>query len=151
MSYEGLFIEKCGVTLDISLCDNSTTLMTLHVLYDCYIQLLTLDLPLTWLNITIHMYSCETKWLEQALQDITNTQFAMMRQTLWHACDGEGGDLMPSLVVRDGVHAPHGDILLKRTLASVATGALVRPLHPTHLLTCTWFSWVRKNQQHTDE
>jgi len=33
--------------------------------------------------------------------------------------------MMPSLVICDGVHAPHGDILLKRTLASVATGALI--------------------------
>jgi len=55
--------------------------------------------------------------------------------------------MMPSLVVGDGVHAPHGDILLKRTLA---TGALVQPLHPTCLLTSTWSSWVRLNQKHTD-
>jgi len=47
MSYEGLFIAKGGVTLDIPLCDSSTTLMTLHLLYDCYIQPLTLDLHLT--------------------------------------------------------------------------------------------------------
>ncbi len=46
MSYEGLFIAKGGVTLDIPLCDSSTTLMTLHLLYDCYIQLSTLELPL---------------------------------------------------------------------------------------------------------
>ena len=59
MSYEGLFIAKGGVTLDIPLYDSSTTLMTLHLLYDCHIQLLTLDLHLTWLNITMHMYSCE--------------------------------------------------------------------------------------------
>jgi len=47
MSYEGLYIAKGGVTLDIPLCDNSTTLMTLHLLYDCYIQPLTFDLHLT--------------------------------------------------------------------------------------------------------
>ena len=47
MSYEELFIEKGGVTLDIPLCDSSTTLMTLHLLYDCYVQLFTLDLHLT--------------------------------------------------------------------------------------------------------
>ena len=141
MSYEGLFIAKGGVTLYIPLCGSSTTLMTLHLPYDCYIQLLTLDLHLTWLNITMHMYSCETTWLEQALQDITNTLSVVVRPTLWHDCDGEDGELMPSLSVRDGVHAPHGDILLKWTLASVATGPLVRPLHPTCLLTCTWYSW----------
>jgi len=47
---------------------------------------------------------------------------------------------MPSLVVRDGVHTPHGDILLKQTLASTVTGALVHPLHPIHLLSCAWSS-----------
>jgi len=29
-----------------------------------------------------------------------------------HACDDEGGEMMLSLVICDGVHAPHGDILL---------------------------------------
>ena len=46
MGYEGLFIEKHGVTLDIPLCDSSSTLMTLHLLYDYYIQLSTLELKL---------------------------------------------------------------------------------------------------------
>ena len=55
------------------------------------------------------------------------------------------GELMPSLVICDGVHATHVDILLKRTIAVVATGALVRSLHPTHLLTCAWSSWVVLN------
>ena len=125
MSYEVLFIAKGGVTLDIPLCDSSTTLMTLLLLYDCYIQLLTLDLHFTWLNITMHMYSCETTWIEQALQDITNTQSDVVRPTLWHACDGEGGELMPILVICDGVHVLNGDILLKQTLASIASSALV--------------------------
>ena len=31
---------------------------------------------------------------------------------------------MPSLVIRDGVHAPHGDIFLKRTLASITSGCI---------------------------
>ena len=39
--------EKAGVTLDIPLCDSSTTLMNPHLLYDSYVQLLTLDLHLT--------------------------------------------------------------------------------------------------------
>lgn len=149
MSYERLFISKGGVTFEIPLCDSSTTLMNLHLLYDCYIQLLTLDLHLTWLNITMHMYSCETTWLEQALQDITDTQSTVLRPTLWHACDREAGEMIPSLVVRDGVHAPHGDILLKWTFSFVATSALVRALHVTHLLTCAWSSWVWLNWQHT--
>jgi len=46
MSYGVLFIEKGRVILDIPSCDNSSTLMTLHPLYDCYIQLSTLELPL---------------------------------------------------------------------------------------------------------
>ena len=46
MSYEGLYISKGGVALDIPLCDCSSTLMTLHLLYYCYIQLATLELPL---------------------------------------------------------------------------------------------------------
>jgi len=73
MSYEGLFIAKGGVTLDIPLCDNSSTLMTLHLLYHCYIQLPTLDLHLKIHYITMHMYPCETKWLEKAMLDITIT------------------------------------------------------------------------------
>ena len=150
MSYEGLFIAKGKVTFEIPLCDSSTTQMTLHLLYDCYIQLLTLDLHLMWLNITMHMYSCETTLLEKSMQDITDTRSTMMRPTLWHACDGEGGEMMPSLVIRDGVHAPHGDILLKWTLASIAPGALVSILHPTRLLTCACSSWVWLNQKHTD-
>jgi len=145
MSYEGLLIKMGGVTLDISLCDSSTTLMTLHLLYDCYIQLLTLDLQLTWINITMCMYSCETTCREKALQDITNTQSTMVRPTLSHPCDGQTGELLPSLVIHDGVHAPHGEILLKQTLPSVATSELVRSLHPTCLLTCAWSSWISLN------
>jgi len=58
------------------------------------------------------MYSCETTWLEQAMEDITDTWSVVMRPTLWHACDCESGE-MPSLIIRDGVHTPHDDILLK--------------------------------------
>ena len=47
MSYGGIFIAKGGVILDIPLCESSTTLMTLHLLYDYYIQPLTLHLHLT--------------------------------------------------------------------------------------------------------
>jgi len=73
------------------------------------------------------MYSCETTWLEQALQYITDTQSVVMRPTLRHAYDGEAGELMPSLVVHDGMHTPHGGILLKQTLSSIATSTLVCP------------------------
>ena len=46
MSYEGIFIEKGWVNLDIHFCNSSSTLMTLHLLYDNHIQLLTLELTL---------------------------------------------------------------------------------------------------------
>jgi len=98
-------------------CDSSSTLMTLHLLYDCNIQLSTLDLHLTWHYITIPMCPCETKWLEKTTQDITNTQSIVVRKILWHAFDGEGGHLMPSLVTRDGVQ---GEIFLGQALTSIA-------------------------------
>jgi len=56
MSYEVLYIAKGGVTLNIPLCDFLSTLMTLQLLYDCYIQLLTLELPLDKMLHTI--YTC---------------------------------------------------------------------------------------------
>lgn len=46
MSYEGLFIAKVGVALEIPFCYCSPTLITLQLLYDYYIQLSTLELPL---------------------------------------------------------------------------------------------------------
>ena len=56
MSYEVLFIKKGGVTLSIPLCDSSSTLMILHLLHDCYITLLTLELPLdTMLRYNAHV------------------------------------------------------------------------------------------------
>ena len=58
------------------------------------------------------------------MQDITDTRFVMVRITLWHACDGEGGELIPNLVIRDGAHVLHDDILLKWTLASIASGCI---------------------------
>ena len=82
MSYEGLYIEKGWVTLDIPLYDCSSTLMTLQLLYDCYIQLSTLEIPLEKTLHIMHMYPCETKWLEQAMQDKTNTHTIMVRPTL---------------------------------------------------------------------
>ena len=75
MSYEGLYIAKGGVALDIPLYDSSTTLMNLHLLYECYIQLSTPELPL---DKTVHtIYTCthvRKNRLEQAMQDITMTQ-----------------------------------------------------------------------------
>ena len=66
----------------------------------------------------------ETKWLEKAMQDIIDTQSIVVKPNLWHVCDGEGGELMLSLVICDGVHALHGDILLKRTLSSIVSGCI---------------------------
>ena len=59
------------------------------------------------------MYPCETKWLEQAMQDITNTQTVVVRPTLDILVMVDGGKLMSSLFVRDGVRALNGDIILK--------------------------------------
>ena len=55
------------------------------------------------------------------MQDITDTQSFVVRPTLSHACDGEGGEMIPSLAIHDGVHALHGNILLKCSLASIAS------------------------------
>ena len=72
MGYEGLYIEKGGVALNIPLCDCLSNLMTLHLLYDYYIQLSTLELPL---DKTLYaIYTCthvRQNRLEQAMQDIT--------------------------------------------------------------------------------
>jgi len=84
MSCEGIFIAKGGVTLDIPLYDNSPTLMTVHLLDDYYIQLLTLELDLKCRYITMHKYPCETKWIEQEMLDNTMTQTAVERPTLRH-------------------------------------------------------------------
>ena len=74
MSYEVLYIAKGGVTLEIPLCDCSPTLMTLQLLYDCYIQLLTLELPLDKMLHTICTCThVRQNRLEQAVQDITMT------------------------------------------------------------------------------
>jgi len=50
------YLAKGEVIIDIPLCDSSSTLMTLHLLYDCYIQLLTLEPPLdTTLHYNAHV------------------------------------------------------------------------------------------------
>ena len=89
MSYEGLFIANGGVALDIPLCDSSSTLMTLHLLYDYYIQLSTLELTL---DKTLHTICTCThvrqNRLEQAMQDINMTWTTMRRPTLRHAHGG---------------------------------------------------------------
>jgi len=78
MSYEGLYIEKGGVTLNIPLCDYSPILTTLQLLYDYYIKLLTLELPLD--KILHTFFTCthvRQNRLEQAMQDVTMTQKTM--------------------------------------------------------------------------
>ena len=74
MSYEVLYIAKGGLTLDIPLSDCSSKLMTLQLLYDCYIQLstheLSLDKMLPTICTCIHV---RQNRLDQAMQDITMT------------------------------------------------------------------------------
>lgn len=90
MSYEGLYITKGGVALDISLCDSSSTLITLHLLYDCYIQLLTLEIPL---DKTLHKICTCThvrqNRLEQAMQEITMIETTLGRPALRHLHGGQ--------------------------------------------------------------
>jgi len=75
MIYEELYIEKGWVAIEISLSDSSSTLVTLHLLYDYYIQLLTLELPLDKKLHTISRCTHVRKnRLEQAMQDITMTR-----------------------------------------------------------------------------
>ena len=89
MSYEVLFIAKGGVTLEITLCDSSSTLMALHLLYGCYIQLLTLELPLDKMLHTICTCThVRQNRLEKVMQDITMTRTTVGRPTLRHHHDG---------------------------------------------------------------
>ena len=149
MSYEGLFIEKGGVTLDIPLCGSSPTLMTLHLLYGYCIQLSTLDLHLKIRYITMHMYPCETKWLEQAMLDITMTQTTIGRSTLWH----------PRNDKQWWTYAKLGSLWwCPCTLWWHPSGSkLLPPLHlctliwliyPNRLITFTSYSWVQPDHQH---
>ena len=52
MSYEVIYIANGGVTLDILLCDSSTTLMTLQLTHDCLHS--TID---TWSSTLQHVYN----------------------------------------------------------------------------------------------
>jgi len=47
------------------------------------------------------------------MQAITKTLRAVGRQNFQHPHDDNGGKIMPSLVVCDGVYRVNGDILLK--------------------------------------
>ena len=56
---------------------------------------------------------------------------------------------MPSLVIRDGVHALHGDILLKRTLASIASKCIgVAPPSKSSTNMCMVFLGVAESPEH---
>ena len=61
--------------------DSSSTLWLLHPNIKTWTS--------TWQDITynMHMYPCETKWLEQVMKDITDTRTVVVRPTLWHPCD----------------------------------------------------------------
>lgn len=119
--------------------DCSTTLMTVHLPYDYYIQLLRLDLHLTWLNITMHMYSCETIWLDQ---DITDT---------WSAAWDQLFDMLVMVKVVSRCQAWSSVMMCMHLMVTSRWSKLLPPLqpvhwfnpfHPTCLLTCTWSSWI---------
>ena len=89
MSYEVLYIAKGGVTLEIPFCDYSPTLMTLQLLYDCYIQLST-RIPSLY-NMLHKICTCthvRQKRLDQAMQEIIKTRTTLGRPTLQHPRDG---------------------------------------------------------------
>ena len=87
MSYEGLYITKAGVALDIPLCDSSTTLTTLHLMYDYYIQLSILELTL---DKTLHTICTCTHVRQNRLeQGITITRTTVGRPTLRHPHGGQ--------------------------------------------------------------
>ena len=84
MSYEGLYIAKGGVALEIPLCDYSSIIMTLHLLYDCYIQLLTLELPL---DKTLHtIYTCTHVRRNRLEQGAVTVNIPLMELAVGHGC-----------------------------------------------------------------
>jgi len=112
------------MTFDIPLCDSSPTRMTLHLLYDCYIQLSTLEIPL---DNTLHYNAHVPMWDKMAWAsharhhwhsvhcDETNSLTCLWWWRWW--ADAKLGRLW-------WLHALHGEILLKRTLASIASGCI---------------------------
>jgi len=152
MSYEGLYIEKGGVALDIPLCDYSSTLMTLHLLYDCYIQLSTLELPL---DKTLHKICTCThvrqNRLEQAMQYITMTWKIVGIPTLWHPHDGRRWQTNAKLgIPRCCLCTLWWNISGSKLLPPSHLSTLLGILFPTHLITYASLSWVWLDQRHTD-
>jgi len=89
-------------------------LMTLQLLYDYYIQLSTIELPL---DNTLHIICTCTHVRKNGLSKPWKTSLTL-RPLWWDQLFDilmmvDGGELMPSLVVHDGVRPLNGDILLK--------------------------------------
>jgi len=115
--------------------DSSSTLWLLH-------PLLRLDLHLTWLNITMHMYPCE-QWLEHGKIEIIQTYTTIDFQLLDILMLINSDILMPILVFLDTVRVFCCDIRLKPEpcLHSVWVHCLGSPVqlvweHVHHCLQC---------------
>ena len=97
------------------------------------------------------MYPCETKWLEQAMKYITNTQTIMVRITLWHPCDGQWWRINSKLghpwwcSYAQWWHPTESELL-----PLLHSGTLIWLLCPTGLIACTSSSWVWMNHQYTN-
>ena len=90
MSYEVLYIANGGVPHTIPLYDFLPTLVTLQLLYDCYIHLSTLELQIyKMLHPICTCTHVRKNRLGQAMQGITNTQTIFVRPTIWHPCDDQ--------------------------------------------------------------
>lgn len=152
MSYEGIYITKGGVALDIPLCDYSSTLMTLHLLYHCYIQLSTLELPLekTLHTICTHNHVGQNR-LEQAMKDITITQTTVGRPTLqnphgvwwWWTNSKLGSSWWCPCTL--WWHLSRNKLLPPSHL-----GTLLGFLCLNRLITCASLSWVQSDERHTN-
>lgn len=142
MSYEVLFIAKGGVILDIPFWDHSSTLITLQLLYDCYIQLSTLEIPV---DKTLHYNAHVPMW--------DKMDWESHARQCWHSdrC-GETNSLtclwwskvmswcQAWLSVMLSVHSMVTSCW-SELLPSLHSGALIWLLCPTCLIACAWSSW----------
>ena len=125
--------------------DSSTTLFVLHSTINTWTS------TLQDVTYNLHMYPCETKWLEQAMQDITKTQIVVGRTTLWHSHDDQWWKIDAKLgrlwwfICTQWWHAAERELLPR-----LHPGTLIWLPCPTHLITCASSSWVKLDQKHTD-
>ena len=129
--------------------DSSPTVWLLH-------SLLRLDLHLTWINITMHMYPCE-QWLEQAKLDTTLTYKTIEVQLFDILMLINSDILVPRLVVSDSVRVFHCDICLEPEpclygIRVHCLGSSVQLIwrHAHHFPQCGWTSNILAHDVSTD-